>query len=839
MSGPNISPSIEITQQTPEHSLVFAARYQAQGYSLAAGDFNSDGLTDILTASGYLSFAVYRQLPGGGFATPDIYTYPSAGTRVRCATAGDVNGDGRDDVIVNLDDTLPTIGVWLQNSSGTLTNGADYRAYQGATDLEAADFNGDGRMDLAVLNGSWQGLSLYLQKEDGSFADREIYPGPYSDEKHLATGDLNGDGQRDAVVLNSLGAYVFYHAPKNGDRITNVASFDGLFASRTGATPLRELTPDQNGNFYGAAPDSGANSFGAVFRVTPDGLLTAVGEFGSSSGAHPVGGVVQGNDGNFYGSTTDNIGGAHNGTLFRLTPGGTLTTLVQFDGANGSVPLAALTKGTDGNFYGTTSVGGASGYGVVFKLTPGGVYTVLHDFDGTFGREPLARLKQSHDGLFYGTTRQGGASGIGTVFSISPGGAFTHLVSFDGINGAYPYGEVTEASVGSFYGTASEGGDNGFGTIFRLQSGTLTAVYSFSPETGVFPEGGLALAGDGMSFYGTASGGGEGGYGTVFKFETAGSLTVLSAFGFWNGAVPTSTPLLDATGNLYGTTAEGGLFGDGSIYRIALNTAPPSKQTTAPANLSTRGYVGTGDDVLIGGYIIAGTAPKTVIMRALGPSLTASGVGGALADPTIALYDAQGNAVAENDNWREGPDASLIASTIPPKDDREAAIARPLSPGAYTAVVRGVGGTTGIGLVEIYDVEPQSNSKLLNLSTRVEVSSGARALIGGFIVPNGPSARILIRAIGPSLANAGFPFPKYLSSPKIEVRDAGGNLIASNTEWVHSPQKRQIAETGLPPMSDDEPAIVLTVPPGTYTAVVQGTTSDTGTALVEIYALEH
>jgi hypothetical protein len=248
--------------------------------------------------------------------------------------------------------------------------------------------------------------------------------------------------------------------------------------------------------------------------------------------------------------------------------------------------------------------------------------------------------------------------------------------------------------------------------------------------------------------------------------------------------------------------------------------------------------VGTGDGVLIGGFIIAGTAPKTVIMRALGPSLTSSGVAGTIADPTLALYDAQGNAIAENDNWREGPDAELISATLPPSDDREAAIARPLQPGAYTAVVRGAGGTTGIGLVEIYDVEPQSDSKLLNISTRVEVSSGARAMIGGFIVPSGPSARILVRAIGPSLANAGFPFPRYLSYPKVELRDAGGNLIATNSEWIHSPQKGQIAETGLPPMSDSEPAILVTVPPGNYTAVVQGTSFPTGTALVEIYALE-
>jgi hypothetical protein len=252
MSGPNVSPSIEIIQQTPEGALVFGARYQAQGYSLVGGDFNSDGLVDILTASANHSFAIYRQLPGGGFAAPDIYTYPPE-ISVMSATAGDVNGDGRDDVIVNQDATFPTIGVWLQNSSGILTKGPDYRAYQGATNLETGDFNGDGRTDVAVLNGSWQGLSLYLQKTGGSLADREVYPGPYAQgvfEKLLATGDLNGDGQKDAVALNSTGAFVFYHAPKNGDRITKVSSFDGLFLSHSGQTPLSQLTADQYGNFF-------------------------------------------------------------------------------------------------------------------------------------------------------------------------------------------------------------------------------------------------------------------------------------------------------------------------------------------------------------------------------------------------------------------------------------------------------------------------------------------------------------------------------------------------------------------------------------------------------------
>lgn len=832
-------PSIEVFRQTPDRTLVFDEQYRAPGYSLVGGDFNSDGLVDILSSS-IRGFTVQRQLPGGGFAAADVYDY-SSGTTVLGATAGDVNGDGRDDVIVNQAASSPTIDVWLQDSSGHLTDGSNYRAYQGATNLETGDFNGDGRTDVVVLNGSWEGLSLYLQKTDGSLADREIYPDPYTQtsysEQHLATGDLDGDGQKDAVVLAETSAFVAYHAPKSGERITTVASFDGLFIGQPGQNPLRQLIPDQKGNFYGVTPDSGANSFGAIFRVTPDGLLTGVGQFAPWTGRTPVGGVVLGNDGNLYGSTTGNPYGATHGTLFRLTPAGELTTLVEFNGTNGSVPLASLMKASDDHFYGTTSAGGASGHGVIFRLTHGGGFTVLHNFDGPGGHDPLARLTQGRDGLLYGTTRQGGASGWGTVYSISLNGTFTHLASFDGNNGALPYAEVIEAPDGTFYGTASEGGENGFGTIFALQQGILKAVYSFSPATGAYPEGGLTMA-DGVNFYGTASVGGEGGYGTVFKFEPLGSFTVLAAFGFWNGAYPTSTLSSDGNGNLYGTTVEGGLFGDGSIYRLALNDAPTVEQTITPANLSTRGYVGTADNILIGGYIIGGTESKQVIMRAIGPSLVKFGISDALADPTLTLYDAYGNLIAENDNWRTDENASVVANTIPPQNDSEAAIARRLQPGAYTALVRGVSGALGVGLVEIYDVEPQSASKLLNLSTRVEVSPGARVLIGGFIIPEGPPAKILIRAIGPSLSNAGFPFPRYLRDPKMELRDAKGDVVASSNDWIHSTQKRQIAETGLPPLDEEEPAMVMTVPPGNYTAVVESTGDYPGIALVEIYALE-
>lgn len=234
---------------------------------------------------------------------------------------------------------------------------------------------------------------------------------------------------------------------------------------------------------------------------------------------------------------------------------------------------------------------------------------------------------------------------------------------------------------------------------------------------------------------------------------------------------------------------------------------------------------------MIGGFIITGIQRKTVIVRGLGPSLP---VPGALADPVIEVHGSAGELLATNDNWRDGLYAQQVANTLPPVDDLESALWGILTPGAYTVVVRGNNDTTGVGLCEVYDLDQTVDSKLANISTRGFVGTGDNVMVGGAIVVGSAPAKVLLRAIGPSLTNAGLP--NALGDPTLELYDADGVLLASNDNW-RSDQEAAIIATGIPPTDDLESAIVHNFAPGNYTAIVRGVNDTTGVALVEVYGL--
>ena len=245
------------------------------------------------------------------------------------------------------------------------------------------------------------------------------------------------------------------------------------------------------------------------------------------------------------------------------------------------------------------------------------------------------------------------------------------------------------------------------------------------------------------------------------------------------------------------------------------NTSNPPELTVTYevptlANISTRLRVETGDNVLIGGFIITGTEQKRVIVRAIGPSLPLSGV---LADPTLELRDGFGALIRSNDNWRiGGQEAEIIATTIPPSNDLESAIVEdlPANNSAYTAIMRGVNNTTGIGVVEVYDLDRTVDSKLANISTRGFVQTGDNVLIGGLIVLGQNPLRVIVRAIGPSL-----PLPGALADPTLELRDGDGALVAFNDDWRDDPiEESEINATGIPPTNDLESAIVENLTPG-------------------------
>ena len=264
-----------------------------------------------------------------------------------------------------------------------------------------------------------------------------------------------------------------------------------------------------------------------------------------------------------------------------------------------------------------------------------------------------------------------------------------------------------------------------------------------------------------------------------------------------------------------------------------LNFVQPSPNPLV--NISTRMRVETGDNVMIGGFIISGMEPKKVVLRAIGASLANFNVPGALANPTIDLFDSNGR-IATDDNWADSQKAELLAAGFAPSNDFEAAIVAVLNPGAYTAIVRGFSGSIGIGLVEVFDLSSASSSSVANISTRGQVEPGDDVMIGGFIVgPSGTGeANVLVRGIGPSLSNFGIANP--LQDPTLSLFDSNGTMIAFNDNWGDAANAGLI-DPSLQPANSAESAILTALAPGAYTAIVRGKGDATGVALVEVYAL--
>ena len=259
------------------------------------------------------------------------------------------------------------------------------------------------------------------------------------------------------------------------------------------------------------------------------------------------------------------------------------------------------------------------------------------------------------------------------------------------------------------------------------------------------------------------------------------------------------------------------------------------------ANISTRALVGTDDAALIGGFIVQGDAPKRVIIRAIGPSLAGAGLTNVLADPTLEVHDSTGALIGFNDNWQDDPNSQgVIDAGFAPADPDESAILLTLPASStgigYTAVVRGAGASTGLGLVEAYDVDSGPGSSVLNISTRSNVETGDDVLIGGFIVAGDSSQLVLVRAIGPSLAAVGIANP--LGDPTLTLYNSQGTQVDFNDNWQDSPEEAAIEATTIPPTDPKESAVLQTLAPGGYTAIVRGAGSKpTGTGLVDVYAL--
>ena len=298
-------------------------------------------------------------------------------------------------------------------------------------------------------------------------------------------------------------------------------------------------------------------------------------------------------------------------------------------------------------------------------------------------------------------------------------------------------------------------------------------------------------------------------------------------YGVGTGETPTPTPTPTAT-----PTATP------AATPTATPTVTPGSGPSHLVNISTRIKVGIGQNVLIGGFIIKGAQSKTLVLRAIGPSLTASGVTNVLADPVLEIHDSAGGVIASNDDWHDGQQASQIQqSGLAPTDSLEAAVLVTLAPGNYTAVVSGYGTTGGNGLVEAYEMDSNA-TRLVNISTRGRIGTANEPMIGGLIAQGGTAKKVIIRALGPSLGVGINAIAGALADPILELRDGFGNLLAVDDDWSTGGQAADILASTIPPVNSLESAIVATLSPGNYTAIVRGVDGASGVALVEVFDLD-
>jgi len=535
-------------------------------------------------------------------------------------------------------------------------------------------------------------------------------------------------------------------------------SADGTGAQARFGGPTN-VAVDGTGNIFVADPNNNT-----IRKLSPDGTISTFAGMAGSAGSvdgtgsaarfnHPIGVAID-NAGTIYVSDTFNV------TIRKITPAGVVSTMAGSLGIQGSLDGT----GSAAQFHTPTGLAVDKGgnvyvadYDRIRRITSTGVVTTL-------SKTGWPSLKASRalqpDGC-------GGCTGDYLAFSEPEG------MAVDKANNLY----VTEA-----------------------QAARLIAVSKISPAGIVVNPMGIGSQGD------------EDGVGG--KFNNPAGVAV------------------DNAGNIF--------VSDTASNRIRIGVPLQSQLL----NIATRMGVRKGDQVLIGGFIITGTDPKKVLIRGIGPSLGSAGVAGALADPTLELHQGS-NTIATNDNWKTRSDGSsqqaeIEATTIPPTNELEPAIVATLTPGAYTAILAGKDTGTGVGLVEVYDLAQTADSKLANISTRGFVDTGDSVMIGGLIVGNdtGGISKVIVRALGPSL-----PVTGALGDPTLELHNGNGTTLATNDNWkindqTSQSQEAEIRATTIPPTNDLESALVQTLLPGSYTAVVRGKNNTTGVALVEVYNLQ-
>jgi uncharacterized repeat protein (TIGR03803 family) len=593
-------------------------------------------ITSGLTANGAVGLAFNYQitatnvptsysamgLPGGlsiNPATGLITGTPTApGTYSAVLTLSNAKGPSSAPLTITVTPLPPPTVTSILTAYGTLGQSFSYRIVGTNNPLSYSATGLSAGQTVALPNG------LSLNATTGVISGTPTVSGTFSIT--LSATNASGSGATSALVLTLFASppapsqeyNVLYPFTQSGDAVEPSVLFQGF-----------------DGSFYGISTGGGQNFAGTIFNITNQGTETVVHSFGNGNNASAGGpnadglvpqGLLQAADGSFYGTTL--FGGLVNkGTVFKIAPDGTETILHSFgDGSvvnDGAAPLSSgLTQGADGNFYGVTQAGGSAGLGTVFEITPLGTVTILHSFgDNTIasdGASPEANLLQGDDGNFYGTTEAGGSHSAGTVFEITRAGTVTILHSFQGgsvVNdGANPVASLIQSPAGIFYGTTKNGGSHGVGTIFQMTSdGTVTILHHFGDGTvtndGATPESPVILGDDG-NYYGMTNKGGAYNEGTIFAMSPTNGVTLVHQFGdpsvANDGTFPTSALYEDASGNFYGTTSTGS-GGPGTVFSIVTTQAPThvpvftgatslSAAAQTPFSFTPKAYFGVSTD---------------------------------------------------------------------------------------------------------------------------------------------------------------------------------------------------------------------------------------------------
>lgn len=466
----------------------------------------------------------------------------------------------------------------------------------------------------APLNYQWQCNSINL-------ADGGNIAGSSSSALTLSSFSAALAGTYSVLISNAIG--ITPSAPASVALVPLTASGVTLttlytFTNGTDGANPNGLMQETNGNFYGTTQSGGATAGGTIFQMTPSGSLTTLSTFSTSGGGgyNPTAALVQGPDGNLYG-TAEYGAGSGGGTLYRITTNGVRTRLEVFMGTNGFAPYRTLTVATDGAIYGTTVAGGGLGAGAVFRITTGGAFTLLAAFNGANGFNPN-ELTQAASGVFYGTTFDGGASGDGTLFYVTTNGMLGTVATFSYTSGGYlPYAGLVPTPQGNFIGAGYEGGASNNGALFQVTpTGTVTTLYSFTGGNDGGHPGATLVAGSDGNYYGTTVFGGAYGDGTLFRLSPGGALITLAQLDGYDGANPQAPLIFGSDGNLYGSTQDGGASNAGVLFRVNINS-PGLQISGQPANQ----IVFSGQNAVFS-VAVAGNGPLGYQWRENGTNLT-------------------------------------------------------------------------------------------------------------------------------------------------------------------------------------------------------------------------